>query len=156
MGLSSGRGAGRPSALTRAFAAVLALVLVASACAGKERQTLTVFAAAALTGPFTSLGRSFEASHPQESVRFTFGDSDALAQRIARGEGADVFAAAGAPAMRRSGAPSSRVFARDDQGDYLIGSAPETAHLVLAREFIDLVLSDEGRRVLAGAGLTPV
>ncbi|GAA4594301.1 hypothetical protein GCM10023194_60760 [Planotetraspora phitsanulokensis] len=156
MGHRSGHRAGRPSSLARTFAVVLALVLVASACGGKERQTLTVFAAASLTGPFTSLGRTFEALHPQDSVRFTFGDSDALAQQVARGAGVDVFAAASASAMRRSGAPASRVFARDGRGDYLIGSAPETAHLVLAREFIDLVLSDEGRRVLAAAGFTPV
>jgi molybdate transport system substrate-binding protein len=138
------------------FAAALALALVASGCGGKEKQTLTVFAAASLTGPFTSLGRAFESSHPGESVRFSFGDSEALAQRVAQGATVDVFAASGASAMRRSGAPTSRVFARDGLGDYLIGAAPETAHLVLAREFIDLVLSDEGRRVLAGAGFTPV
>jgi ABC-type molybdate transport system substrate-binding protein len=155
VGHRSGHGAGRPSRLACAFAAALVLLLSASGC-GKEKQTLTVFAAASLTGPFTSLGRTFEASHPGESVRFSFGDSEALARRVAQGATVDVFAAAGASAMRRSGAPTSRVFARDGLGDYLIGAAPETAHLVLAREFIDLVLSDEGRRVLAGAGFTPV
>ncbi|GAA1296054.1 hypothetical protein Psi02_12140 [Planotetraspora silvatica] len=156
MGHRSGHGAGRPSRLACVFAAALALVLVASGCGGKEKQTLTVFAAASLSGPFTSLGHAFEASHPGESVRFGFGDSQALAQRIAQGTTVDVFAASGEPAMRRSGAPTSRVFARDGSGDYLIGAAPETAHLVLAREFIDLVLSDEGRRALTAAGLTPV
>ncbi|MEZ0075626.1 molybdate transport system substrate-binding protein [Planotetraspora sp. GP83] len=40
--------------------------------------------------------------------------------------------------------------------DYPIATVPKTAHLVLTREFIDLVLSDQGRRVLADAGFTPV
>ncbi|MEV4323823.1 molybdate ABC transporter substrate-binding protein [Microbispora rosea] len=40
--------------------------------------------------------------------------------------------------------------------DYLVATVPGTTHIALTREFVDLVLSDEGRRVLAAAGFTPV
>ncbi|MEU6426375.1 molybdate ABC transporter substrate-binding protein [Microbispora sp. NPDC046973] len=234
----------------------LALVLLAvTGCGGGGRQTLTVFADTSLTGTFGSLGKAFETAHPGVAVRFDFGGSSALAQRIVRGAPADVFAAAGTAAMRRSGAPGPRVFARDSlqiavpkgnpahvaglkdlaapgvrvalcaasapcgagaraalaaagvtvapaaeeqdavkalaevrlgeadaalvhrtdvraaagavEGvdfpeaarvaeDYLIATVPGTMRLALTREFVDLVLSDEGRRVLSRAGFTPV
>lgn len=241
--------------------AALALVLLAAAgCGGGGRQTLTVFADASLTGTFGSLGKTFEAAHPGVAVRFDFGGSSALARRIARGAPADLFAAAGTAAMRGSGAPGPRVFARDSlqiavpkgnpahvaslkdltapgvrvalcaepapcgtgartalaaagvtvtpvdpdrngkapdaakvlakvrlgaadaalvyrtdvraaagavEGvdlpeaasaveDYLIATVPGTERLALTREFVDLVLSNEGRKVLGGAGFTPV
>ncbi|MEU8279886.1 molybdate ABC transporter substrate-binding protein [Microbispora bryophytorum] len=247
----------------------LALVLLAAiGCGGGGTQTLTVFADASLTGTFGSLGKTFEAAHPGVAVRFDFGGSGALAQRIVRGAPTDLFAAAGTAAMRESGAPSPRVFARDslqiavpkgnpahvaslkdltapgvrvalcaepvpcgagartalaaagvtvtpvgpdqngpdqngpDQNgakalakvrlgeadaalvyrtdiraagaadgaleavdlpetagaveDYLIATVPGTERLALTREFVDLVLSSEGRKVLAAAGFTPV
>ncbi|MFI9573162.1 molybdate ABC transporter substrate-binding protein [Microbispora rosea] len=40
--------------------------------------------------------------------------------------------------------------------DYLVATVPGTTRIALTREFVDLVLSDEGRRVLAAAGFTPV
>ncbi|WP_204047482.1 molybdate ABC transporter substrate-binding protein [Microbispora siamensis] len=239
----------------RAVSPALALVLFAVTGCGGGRQTLTVFADTSLTGTFGSLGRAFEAAHPGVAVRFDFGGSPALAQRIVRGASADLFAAAGLAAMRRSGAPGPRVFARDslqiavpkgdpahvtglkdlaapgvrvalcalpapcgaaaraalaaagvtvtavardqDGGaaltrvrlgqadaalvfrtdvraaagavegvdfpeaaraaeDYLIATVPGTGRLALTREFVDLVLSDQGRKVLASAGFTPV
>ncbi|MBD3141777.1 molybdate ABC transporter substrate-binding protein [Microbispora bryophytorum] len=237
----------------------LALVLLAAiGCGGGGTQTLTVFADASLTGTFGSLGKTFEAAHPGVAVRFDFGGSGALAQRIVQGAPTDLFAAAGTAAMRESGAPSPRVFARDSlqiavpKGnpahvadlkdltapgvrvalcaesapcgagaraalaaagvtltsvggerdgakalakvrlgeadaalvyrtdiraagavdgaleavdlpetagaveDYLIATVPGTERLALTREFVDLVLSSEGRKVLAAAGFTPV
>ncbi|GII56707.1 hypothetical protein Pth03_50960 [Planotetraspora thailandica] len=142
----------RPTLAT--LVAVL-LVAVVPGCGGREQQTLRVFADRSLSGVFPALGREFEASHHGEKVSFTFGGSDLLARRVAQGS-ADVFASAGEAAMRHSGAPAFRVFARDARGDYLIGAAQMTPRLVLAREFVDLVLSDQGRRALAGAGFTPV
>ncbi|MEU6414449.1 molybdate ABC transporter substrate-binding protein [Microbispora sp. NPDC046933] len=239
----------------RAVSPALALVLLAATgCGGGGRQTLTVFADTALTGTFGSLGRTFEAAHPGIAVRFDFGGGSALAQRIVRGAQADLFAAATA-AIRRSGVPGPRVFARDrlqiavpkgnpahvaglkdlaasgvrvalcaasaqcgaaaraalaaagvtvrpvaQEGDakaaltrvrlgeadaalvyrtdvraaagavegvdfpeaagaaedYLIATVPGTGRLALTREFVDLVLSDQGRTVLASAGFTPV
>lgn len=242
--------------VTPAIRVVLAVVLLAvTGCGGGGRRTLTVFADTSLTGTFGPLGKTFEATHPGVAVRFDFGGSDALARRIAGGARADLFAAAGEAAMRASGAPNARVFARDglqiavpkgnpahvanlkdlaapgvtvalcaetapcgtgagvaladagvtvtpasrerdaaaaltkvEQGeadaalvyrtdvraaagavegvdvpeaaraalDYLVATVPGTEHISLTREFVDLALSDEGRRVLAGAGFTPV
>jgi molybdate transport system substrate-binding protein len=59
--------------------------------------TITVFAAASLTESFTQLGKQFEAAHPGDSVKFSFGPSSGLAEQITSGAPADVFASA-APA----------------------------------------------------------
>lgn len=61
--------------------------------------TLTVFAAASLTGTFTELGRQFQAANPGTTVRFSFGASSTLAQQILAGAPADVFASASAATM---------------------------------------------------------
>jgi molybdate transport system substrate-binding protein len=59
--------------------------------------TITVFAAASLMGTFTQLGTQFEAAHPGDTVKFSFGPSSGLATDITSGAPADVFASA-APA----------------------------------------------------------
>jgi len=59
--------------------------------------TITVFAAASLTGTFTQLGHQFEVAHPGDTVKFSFGSSSSLATEITSGAPADVFASA-APA----------------------------------------------------------
>ena len=59
--------------------------------------TITVFAAASLTESFTTLGKQFEAAHPGDTVKFSFGPSSGLAEQITSGAPADVFASA-APA----------------------------------------------------------
>lgn len=59
--------------------------------------TITVFAAASLMGTFTQLGQQFEAAHPGDTVKFSFGPSSGLATQITSGAPADVFASA-APA----------------------------------------------------------
>jgi molybdate transport system substrate-binding protein len=56
-----------------------------------------VFAAASLTGSFTQIGKQFEAAHPGDTVKFSFGPSSGLAEQITSGAPADVFASA-APA----------------------------------------------------------
>ncbi|NKZ05182.1 molybdate ABC transporter substrate-binding protein [Actinomadura latina] len=67
---------------------------------GSGGGTLTVFAAASLTETFTALGRTFEGSHPGVRVRFNFGGSSTLAQQIAQGAPADVFASANPATMK--------------------------------------------------------
>ncbi len=59
--------------------------------------SITVFAAASLTGTFTALGKQFEAANPGDTVKFSFGPSSGLATQITSGAPADVFASA-APA----------------------------------------------------------
>src|SRR6201994_4240076 len=59
--------------------------------------SITVFAAASLMGTFTQLGKQFEAAHPGDTVKFSFGPSSGLATEITSGAPADVFASA-APA----------------------------------------------------------
>ncbi|WP_226363270.1 molybdate ABC transporter substrate-binding protein [Pseudonocardia sp. ICBG1142] len=56
--------------------------------------TLTVFAAASLTGTFGDLEKKFKAANPGTDVVFNFAGSSALAQQINQGAPADVFASA--------------------------------------------------------------
>jgi molybdate transport system substrate-binding protein len=55
---------------------------------------LTVFAAASLTDAYKQIGRNFEAANPGVKVVFNFAGSQQLAQQIAQGAPADVFASA--------------------------------------------------------------
>jgi molybdate transport system substrate-binding protein len=68
-----------------------------SAPASASTTSITVFAAASLQGTFTQLGKQFEAAHPGDTVKFSFGPSSGLASEITSGAPADVFASA-APA----------------------------------------------------------
>ena len=61
--------------------------------------TITVLAAASLTGTFTQLGKQFESAHPGDTVKFSFGPSDGLATQITSGAPADVFASASPTTM---------------------------------------------------------
>jgi molybdate transport system substrate-binding protein len=64
-----------------------------SACA-REPFTLTIMAAASLTEAFQELAAQFEAQNPGVSVSFNFAGSQQLAQQLAEGAPADVFASA--------------------------------------------------------------
>jgi molybdate transport system substrate-binding protein len=61
---------------------------------------ITVLAAASLTESFTTIGEMFQAAHPGSTVAFSFGGSSGLAQQIASGAPADVFAAASPATMK--------------------------------------------------------
>lgn len=63
--------------------------------------SITVFAAASLTGSFTQLGRQFEATHPGTTVTFSFAASSTLAQQINQGAPADLFASAASTNMQQ-------------------------------------------------------
>src|ERR1017187_9069340 len=56
--------------------------------------TVNVFAASSLQEAFTTLGKQFEAAHPDAKVVFNFGPSSGLATQINQGAPADVFASA--------------------------------------------------------------
>jgi molybdate transport system substrate-binding protein len=129
--------------------------------------SVTVYAAASLTGTFTTLGRLFEHAHPGTTVRFDFGGSSALATQIDQGAPADVFASA-APtnmdtvvAAGKAGEPA--VFVRNTMQ---IAAAPgNPAHIAtvadLARPSVKVALCDPtvpcgaaAARVFANAGVT--
>lgn len=83
-----------------------------------QSKTLFVFAAASLTETFTSLGKTFEASHPGVKVKFNFGGSSTLAQQITQGAPADVFASASPATMKtvtdaHDAAGTPKVFVRN-------------------------------------------
>lgn len=91
-----------------AVPAALALALsFTSACgSGDTRdrtETLTVFAAASLTDPFSDLGKEFAADHDAVKVRFSFGGSSDLVSQIQGGAPADVFASADTATMGKLG-----------------------------------------------------
>lgn len=88
-----------------AVATALAVLTLVTACGsgkpasargstGALHGSITVFAAASLTGSFQTLGTQFEAAHPGTHVTFSFGASSTLAQQIDQGAPADVFASA--------------------------------------------------------------
>lgn len=79
---------------------ILLLALAGCGASASEGKTVTVFAAASLTGTFTELGKTFEAAHPGTTVKFNFGSSATLAQQITQGAPADVFAAASPATMK--------------------------------------------------------
>ncbi|MCW6006301.1 molybdate ABC transporter substrate-binding protein [Micromonospora sp. CPCC 205371] len=83
----------------RAVAALLAAAVLGVAGCGDDasatgKGTVTVFAAASLTGSFTTLGKAFEAANPGVKVTLNFAGSSALATQISQGAPADVFASA--------------------------------------------------------------
>src|SRR5260221_13621345 len=63
--------------------------------------TVTVLAAASLTGTFTKIAKDFEAAHPGVKVVLSFGGSSTLAQQINQGAPADVFASASPTNMKQ-------------------------------------------------------
>ncbi|MGN6252409.1 MAG: molybdate ABC transporter substrate-binding protein [Marmoricola sp.] len=88
-------------------AVALALAAGTAGCgsdpSGSGDQTLTVFAAASLTEPFTDLGKEFEAAHPGVHVVFSFGASSDLATQVGQGAPADVLATASTSTMQQVG-----------------------------------------------------
>lgn len=100
-------------------------LLVVSACSASGQQaagsgqarTLTVFAAASLSGTFTELAAMYEAEHDGVDVVLNPGASSALAQQIVAGSPAQVFAAASpstvAVVVDAGLATGPRVFARN-------------------------------------------
>src|SRR4051812_5765815 len=71
-----------------------------SSSGGDLSGTLTVFAAASLTGVFNSLGDELKQQNPGLDVKFNLAGSDALATQITQGAPADVFASANEKQMK--------------------------------------------------------
>ncbi len=66
----------------------------ASSSASSSTGTITVFAASSLKKAFTQLGQQFDAAHPGDTVKYSFGPSSGLEAQIISGAPADVFASA--------------------------------------------------------------
>lgn len=75
------------------------LVLPLAACGTGDDETLTVFAAASLTGVFDRLEEQYEADHPGVDVRISYGGSADLVSQLTDGAEADVLAAADTTTM---------------------------------------------------------
>jgi len=104
------------------FVAACWLLSACQAGASKQSdnpQTLTVFAATSLTEAFTKIGQEFEAGHAGVKVEFNFAGSQQLAQQLAQGAQADVFASANQAQMDaavsagRVDAGTAEIFARN-------------------------------------------
>ena len=86
--------AATPTAAPATSAPVATSVPTAASTATSAPSTLTVFAAASLTGSFTEIGKNFEAANPGVTVKLNFAGSQALRTQIEQGAPADVFASA--------------------------------------------------------------
>ncbi|MCX6397055.1 MAG: molybdate ABC transporter substrate-binding protein [Propionibacteriales bacterium] len=108
-----------------ALVAATALAVPLAGCGAEDTkgsdQTLTVYAAASLTGTFTELGQQFEATHPGVTVSFSFGGSSDLVSQIQGGAPADVFASADLKNMDKLSA---------DQGSTPVAFASNTLEIV--------------------------
>ena len=65
-----------------------------TALAAVHPMKVVVFTAGSLRAPLVDMGRDWEAEHPHDQVRFVFGASGLMKERLAEGERADVFASA--------------------------------------------------------------
>ncbi|PKW27574.1 molybdate ABC transporter substrate-binding protein [Phycicoccus duodecadis] len=106
---------------------------------------VTVLAAASLTTPFTALAASFEKANPGTTVRLSFGSSTTLAQQIAQGADADLYASAGTTALQQLGdvEPTATVTLARNTLE-IATPAGDPAHVRsvadLARKDVDVVL----------------
>lgn len=140
----------------RFIVCLLVGALVLAACGAPEADraqsgTLTVFAAASLTEVFTQMGADFEAAHPGTSVIFNFAGSQQLAQQLAQGAPADVFASANPRQMQvaieagRVDAGTQQVFANNRLVVVLPADNPGSIETLqdLAQPGLKLVLAAE-------------
>lgn len=76
-------------------------LLGCGAGAQRDQTTLTVLAAASLTGAFGDLRGAYQRRHPDTALRFSFAGSQELAAQVRQGAPADVLATADEPTMDR-------------------------------------------------------
>lgn len=114
-------------------------------------QELTVFAAASLTAPFGEIGRAFAAKHGDVQILFNFAGSQQLAQQLAQGADADLFASAnqtqidGVVSTGRMAVEGSQIFVYNQLVVVLPADNPAQINTLqdLARPGLQLILADE-------------
>ncbi|MCL6518133.1 molybdate ABC transporter substrate-binding protein [Alicyclobacillus sp.] len=118
----------------------------------RESVTLTVDAAASLTGAFQQMGRAFEKFHPGITVRFNFAGSQTLVTQMEQGAPVDVFASADEKNMDRlvqAGlADKPAIFAKNQLVIITPGDNPAGVH-----SYADL---PKARRVVLGVPDVPI
>jgi molybdenum ABC transporter molybdate-binding protein len=153
--------------------AALAVVLtVATGCGGSSGPTtLTVLAASSLTDAFHELGPAYQSSHQNVKLRFSFADSQELAEQVKEqvkeNAPADVLATADAPTMdglaEYVDRPSRRVIAYNSLTIAVAPGNPRRIHELadLDRPGLRVVLAAlnvpagrYSRQVLTKAGVT--
>jgi molybdate transport system substrate-binding protein len=138
--------------LTLALAVPFALTACALPVTKSANQVqVTVYAAASLRDAFEDIGKVFETANPGVKVVFNFSGSQLLAEQIAQGAPADVFASANQPVMDaaiRSGRidkNSPKVFAYNRLVVIVPQGNPANLHTLadLARPGLALVLASK-------------
>lgn len=145
---------------------LIIILVLASACAAQPAATsapisaltqppvqgsLTVFAAASLTGAFNQIGKTFETLHPGVKITFNYAGSQQLAQQIANGAPVDVFASANQTQMdavvksKRIVAASSQNFVKNRLVVIYPAANPGKIQTLqdLAKPGLKLVLADK-------------
>lgn len=140
-----------------------------SASASGATGTVTVLAAASLTKPLTELAEQYEKANPGVDVQLGFGSSTTLAQQIAEGAPADLYASAGEAALAQlpDNVASDGGRATIARNVLEIATPPDDTAAVtslqdLGNEDLQVVLCAEtvpcgkaADEVLAKAGITP-
>ncbi|WP_067461713.1 molybdate ABC transporter substrate-binding protein [Actinomadura macra] len=144
---------GRRRLRAPALLALLVLLALPAGCGGSSGPvTLTVLAASSLTEAFGEMGVAYGQAHPGVKLRFEFGGSQEMADRLSDHDPGDVLVTADMASMQEA-------------DDYLTGPRPIVAHnsltIALApgnpRRIRGLQdLTRPGLRVVVGAGTVPV
>jgi molybdate transport system substrate-binding protein len=120
---------------------------------GAAAKTLTVFAAASLKGPFTTIAAAFEEQHPGTAVRLSFAGSSDLVTQLGQGAPADVFASADAKNMAKLQEASLADGAPQDFATNVLTIAVPPANPASVTSFADL--AKPGAKVVICASQVP-
>jgi molybdate transport system substrate-binding protein len=139
-----------PAATPAPAEPTVAAATAVSISVAPQSSSLTVFAAASLTGTFTEMGKAFEAAHAGVTVTFNFAGSQALRTQLEQGAVADVFASANQTEMttlvtdKLVAANSSQVFLTNSLLVVMPANNPAGIQTLkdLARPGLKLVLAD--------------
>ncbi|WP_141577421.1 molybdate ABC transporter substrate-binding protein [Actinomadura sp. WMMA1423] len=136
-----------------ALLAALVLPVLGAGCGDRSgRATLTVLATSSMTEVLDEIGTLYHQENPAVRLRFAFGGTPEIADRLAEHEPADVLVTADAASMQEAGeylAGPRRVIAHDA---LTIAVGPGNPRRV--RDLRDL--ARPGLRVAVGAGTVPV